>query len=446
MSQIHIPTIAEVKALARTQGISHPWEKMWAVAPNGERQEMNLNDLVPPDDAPKGTLLELETGGTLHPNYKDIVFARRALTGEPLSSGPASFYELAHPLAELGRIKYWEQGNTPLLPPHPVVQKYTGIQSIWTKVLGDCRPSCSFKDYGMFWAILDALCRGSKGLICASTGNTAGALAAMGAMYGIPTFVLVPQGKVAPSKLIKSIYFGAHVVEVEGDFDDCMRMVTLLGKQFPELYVGNSSNPWRIRGQATIAWEILRDMNWEVPDAIVLPVGNAGNISAIGSGFIEAKKHGLIDRLPMMIGVQAERADPLVKYFETGVFEPVVAETAATAIKIGNPVSLYRAIAVVEATDGLVIRAPEFELARAQHMAGSAGISAEPASVNPFIGARALVRDGRLKPDMKVVCITTGGALNDTDFIGANADKNRQHSCPNEVGDVARVLETLMAA
>ena len=278
-------------------------------------------------------------------------------------------------------------------------------------------PTGSFKDRGMTVGVSKAIELGIERVACASTGNTSAALAAYGAAADIPAVVLLPQGKVAMGKVAQALMHGAHLVELDGNFDECLRIVRELADE-GFFYVLNSINPYRLEGQKTIAFELLEQMNWEVPDRVVLPIGNAGNISAIYKGFREFYHGGIIDEMPMMTGVQAEGASPLVGALQkSGPLEPFESpETKATAIRIGDPVNAPKARGAIGETDGTATSVTDEELMDAQvKLAQREGIGVEPASATSVAGVKKLLNEGVIDSTETVACVTTGHLLKDPD-------------------------------
>jgi threonine synthase len=276
-------------------------------------------------------------------------------------------------------------------------------------------PTGSFKDRGMSVAISVAKEIGVKSVICASTGNTAASMSAYAARAGLKSFIVLPKGKVAKGKLAQASLHGATVVEISGSFDEALEAVIEASGKELGLYPMNSLNPWRLEGQKTLAYEISDELG--VPDWVILPVGNAGNISALWKGFKELKSLGLIDRLPRLVGVQARGASPIVRAFREGRMEFFERpETIATAIRIGKPVNWPKALLALEESNGIAIDVSDQEILEAQRMLGGMGIGVEPASAAPYAAYLNLV--GReIGEDEGVVLIATGHALKDPDII-----------------------------
>ena len=255
------------------------------------------------------------------------------------------------------------EGNTPLYH-GPRSARYCGLDDLRLKHQG-CNPTGSFKDTGMTTAVTQALVLGAQTVVCASTGNTSASLAAYAARAGLRAAVLLPRGQISAEKLAQSLDYGAQVCEIDGNFDDCMRLIQELGDD-PSIYVANSINPFRIEGQKTVAFEMMEQCAWQVPDHVVVPGGNMGNSTAIGKGFQELLDLGLIRRLPKLSAIQAEGAAPVAHLFAElnaqqlagaaplpDVMDTVEnPRTLATAIKIGAPVSWKKALRAVCARAG----------------------------------------------------------------------------------------------
>lgn len=300
-------------------------------------------------------------------------------------------------------------------------------------------PTGSFKDRGMTVGVSKAIELGIERVACASTGNTSAALAAYAAAADIPAVVLLPQEKVAMGKVAQALMHGAHLVELDGNFDECLRIVRKLADE-GFFYVLNSINPYRLEGQKTIAFEVLEQLNWEIPDRVVLPIGNAGNISAIYKGFREFYHAGIIDEIPMMTGIQAEGASPLVGALQkSGPLEPFEdPETEATAIRIGDPVNAPKAREAIEETNGAATSVTDEELMDAQvKLARMEGIGAEPASATSVAGVKKLVNEGVIGDTETVVCVTTGHLLKDPDAaLKAAGDTTKTDATADAVREV----------
>ena len=303
-----------------------------------------------------------------------------------------------------------QEGHTPLIPTPNLARELGGGFRLWIKYEG-LNPTGSFKDRGMTAAISEALGRGAKSVICASTGNTAASAAAYAARAGMQAVVLIPQGKVAAGKLAGAVAYGAQVVQVDGSFDQALTMVVALTEKHP-LALVNSINPFRIEGQKTAAFEICDDLG-AAPDWLCLPVGNAGNITAYWAGF---KAYHAIHNcgLPQMLGVQAAGAAPLV--LGHPVLQP---ETVATAIRIGQPARGETALLAAEESNGRIIAvSDEAILSMQKLLASREGIWVEPASAAGLAGLAQEIAAGTLDPDGKsIVAVCTGHGLKDPDVI-----------------------------
>lgn len=355
----------------------------------------------------------------------DVAYDAEELKGlvskELLEERPISVWRYREflPVRDRSKIVALGEGGTTL---HACenLGKLLGVKKLFVKNEGE-NPTGSFKDRGMTVAVSRALEEGAKAVACASTGNTSASLAAYAAKAGIQSIVLIPEGKVALGKFVQAIIHGAKIVQISGNFDDALMAVRGLVKAHPEICLLNSINPFRIEGQKTLAMEISSQLGYEPPDAVVLPVGNAGNISAAWKGFLEFKEVGLIQRTPRMIGIQAEGAAPLAKAFKEGKNEISTVknpETIATAIKIGAPASWKKALKAVEESRGLMETVADKEIIEAQKLiARREGIFVEPASAASIAGLRKLVDAGLVDKDEEVVCVTTGHGLKDPDVV-----------------------------
>lgn len=296
------------------------------------------------------------------------------------------------------------EGGTPLVYAC-VISEMTGC-NVWLKYDG-ANPTGSFKDRGMTMAISKAAEDGSKAVICASTGNTSASAAAYAVKAGMKCAVLVPEGKIAMGKLAQAIVHGATLLQVNGNFDDCLTVARELADNYPVALV-NSVNPVRIEGQKTASFEIIDQLGF-APDIHCLPVGNAGNITAYWKGYREYKSDGISDSLPRMWGFQAEGAAPLVN--GAPVRNP---ETIATAIRIGNPASWDFAISARDESEGLIDSVTDAEILEAYRLlASTEGLFCEPSSAAGVAGMLKRHRAGQLDPGQTIVCTLTGNGLKD---------------------------------
>lgn len=311
------------------------------------------------------------------------------------------------------RIVSLQEGGTPFIKCERL-GKDLGVK-LYVKVEGS-NPTGSFKDRGMSVGITKAIELGVDTVGCASTGNTSASLAAYAARAGLRCIVLLPSGKVALGKLAQAMFHGAEVLSVNGNFDEALEAVTALALE-GKLYLLNSINPFRLEGQKSIGFEVVDDLGWRSPDRIILPVGNAGNISAIWKGIKEFHQAGFIEDLPRMTGIQAEGAAPITNAVRKGAENIIPVEnpeTVATAIRIGAPVSALKALRAIYDSDGTADTVSDEEILYAQKLlARSEGVGVEPASAASIAGLRKLVDSGEIDKGEEIVCIVTGHLLKD---------------------------------
>ena len=319
--------------------------------------------------------------------------------------------------------------------------KLLGVRHLYVKNEGE-NPTGSFKDRGMTIGMTRAVELNMKTVICASTGNTSASLAAYAAKAGLERIVLIPSGKIAYGKLAQAMVYGAKVVQIRGNFDQALKIVLELSEKHREVYLLNSINPYRVEGQKSLAFEICDQLNRETPDRVVLPIGNAGNISAIWKGLTEFHKLGLIEKLPKMTGIQAEGAAPIAKAIknESNEIVPInQPETIATAIRIGAPVSWKKALRAIRESKGTAETVTDEEILEAQKMlARSEGLFVEPASASSIAGLKKLSELGKIDKDEVVVCVTTGHGLKDPDIAIKISEK------PFEVDAEMESIEKLL--
>jgi len=304
------------------------------------------------------------------------------------------------------------EGGTPLIHARRLGAEL-GLEALYLKVEGS-NPTGSFKDRGMVLAVNRAVAAGARAVVCASTGNTAASAAAYAAAAGLPCHVVLPAGNVARGKLAQALAAGARLITVDGNFDEALAAVRALGDE-GSVAIVNSVNPDRIAGQQTGAFEIVDDLG-RAPDALALPVGNAGNITAYWAGFVRYSASNQTDGgRPRMLGFQAEGAAPIVRG------GPVEApKTVATAIRIGNPASWAGAVAARDESGGLIEAVSDDEILAMQLLiARREGVFCEPASAAGVAGVARLALEGRLEPSEIVVCILTGHGLKDPDIVEA---------------------------
>jgi threonine synthase len=323
-----------------------------------------------------------------------------------------------------------QEGSTPLVPSLNI-GRALGLERLYFKYEG-LNPTGSFKDRGMVVAIARALEAGSRVVMCASTGNTSASMAAYAARTGLRAIVVVPSGEIAMNKLSQALMYGAKVVALKGSFDDALEAVRDLTSRYPVALM-NSVNPDRLEGQKTAAFEIV-DVLGDAPDYLVLPVGNAGNITAYWKGFREYHSAGRSTRLPRMIGAQAEGAAPIV----TG--HPIAhPRTVASAIRIGNPASWEGATSARDESGGLIAAVTDTEILAAQiRLANTEGLFAEPASAAPLALLIRLVMEGKIEKDSTTVVVLTGSGLKDPDAALKNVEP------PIELDGDARTLAKVL--
>ena len=318
------------------------------------------------------------------------------------------------PLPREAEIVSLDEGGTPLIR---LGRLKDVIREVYVKFEG-ANPTGSFKDRGMTVAVSMAKYLGAEIVACASTGNTSASMSAYASRAGLKALVVLPEGKVSEGKLMQAILHGATLLYVTGNFDKALETVIKLSSEY-SIYILNSLNPWRIEGQKTLAYEIADELG--VPEWVILPVGNGGNITAVWKGFKELREAGLIDSLPRLAGIQAEGASPLAKAFNQGKEIPEFLdnpETIATAIRIGKPVNWSRALKAVRESEGVMISVSDDEILRAQALlARNEGLGVEPASAASLAGLIKLRKEKIADREDKVVLIATGHALKDPGII-----------------------------
>jgi threonine synthase len=341
---------------------------------------------------------------------------RRLASKHPADrSGVWRFRELILPGVDPEELVTRGEGDTGLY--HSMrLARYVGLDALAIKHEGE-NPTGSFKDRGMTVGMTVAKRLGMQKVACASTGNTSASMAAYAASAGLEPWVFVPAGNISFGKLAQALAYGARTVQIDGDFDDAMRLVQELCRE-EGIYLLNSINPFRIEGQKAIGYEILSDLDWEVPDWVVLPGGNLGNSSALAKGFAELLELGWIDRLPKIAVVQASGANPLYTAFHTGKTPiPIRAQTRATAIRIGDPVSWRKCLRGLAQCGGTVEQATDQEILDAKAHVDASGIGAEPASAATIAGLKKLVAAGTIQPHERVVGVLTGHLLKDPGVV-----------------------------
>jgi len=324
----------------------------------------------------------------------------------PISGVPVSLMEGGTPLYRCKRL-----------------EAECGLKELYVKHEG-MNPTGSFKDRGMTVGVSRAAELGMKILACASTGNTSASMAIYAAKAGMKALVLLPSGYVALGKIAQALMHGATVLAVKGNFDDALLLIQRVCSE-KGFYLLNSVNPYRLEGQKTIAFETIDQLaayeNGNVPDRVIVPVGNAGNISAIYKGFKEFRELDIINNVPMMTGIQASRSAPIVDAFSRGLsqIEPLAdPQTVATAIRIGNPINAPKALRAIRQSNGVAESVTDQEILKAQKdLARLEGIGVEPASAASLAGLRKLIAQGTVDRDEVVVCVTTGHLLKDPESI-----------------------------
>ncbi len=358
-----------------------------------------------------GGLLAFQTFAPAGSNVpdRDRLAARRASTDLRDRSGVWRYRELL-PEIPFDQIVTLGEGDVPLYD-GPRGAEYARVDRLAYLHLG-MNPTSSFKDAGMTVAVSRAVATGARIAICASTGNTSASLSAYAARAGIHALVLVPSTGISESKVAQTLDYGATVVAIDGDFDAALATVRAQDPQ--RVAIVNSVNPYRIEGQKTVAFVLLEQRRWRVPDWVIVPGGNLGNTSALGKGFREALALGWIDRLPRLVTVQASGAAPFSRAFRTNTdLVPVHAETTASAIKIGAPASWRKAKAEILAHRGTVTDVDDGDIADARAIVGRDGVGCEPASAATLAGLRQLVADGTIGAGDDIVLVLTGHVLKD---------------------------------
>ncbi len=362
-----------------------------------------------------GDLLEIVVEVKQSPDELKALWRERRMSNDPRDlSGVWRFREFLP--AGYERVVTMGEGNCPLVQAQRSAE-WAGLRNLRYKHLG-WNPTACFKDLGMTTGVTEALAAGAEVVACASTGNTSASMAAYAARAGIKARVYLPKGMVSLAKVAQSIDYGAELVEIPGSFDDALE--TMLAGGDREVYFLNSINPFRIEGQKTVIFELMTQLDWQPPDYIVCPGGNLGNSSAFGKALEELKAHGLIDKVPKLVVVQAAGANPLAELWRKGGSELVPVEnpeTVATAIRIGNPKSWKKAMRGLKFTQGMVLDVTDEEIGDAKEMIGRDGVGCEPASATTLAGLRKLVAEHRIEPDATVVAILTGHVLKDPAYI-----------------------------
>ena len=381
-------------------------------------------------------------------------------------SGVWRFRELLNFCPDKHRVTVGE-GQT-ILEQNCAVAEHLGIKPdrLFLQYEG-LNPSGSFKDNGMSAALSHAMMVGAKSCACASTGNTSASVALYAHSCNLKCIVFIGSGRIAFGKLSQAMDYGAKTIQIAGDFDDCMRQVqdvcTELG-----LYLLNSLNPFRLEGQKTIMYRIIEQMNWQVPDWIIVPGGNLGNSSAFGKAFYELKELGLIDRIPRMAIINATGADTLndlvnnkkLTWNNGKVDQKIIDDyyadltarnfsphTCASAIEISRPVNLKKCLRAIDVCNGIVRAVTDEEICDAKAIVGKYGLGCEPASAATIAGLKHLIADGTVSPDERIACVLTGHELKDPNVtVNYHKDKQGQFSnppieAPNDLDEIIKLIK-----
>jgi threonine synthase len=391
--------------------------------------------------------------------WKRIWRARR-MDNHPMNQSGVWRYREMMPFLDSPRdVVTLREGNTPVLE-SPRAAEYAGLDGITFKHQG-FNPTGSFKDNGMTAGVTQARRLGKTRVACVSTGNTSASMAAYASAAGLTPVIFLPHGNISFGKLAQALEYGALTLQVEANFDEILALVREIAER-SDIYLLNSINPFRIEGQKTMAVELLDQLDWRVPDWVVVPGGNLGNTAAFGKGFDELYQAGLIERVPKIGVVQAEGSSPFFEFMKDpgpGAFQAVrKPETLATAIRIGDPVSWPKAWRVLREAGGIVESASEQEIANAKAVIGKAGIGCEPASAATLAGIKKLVARGAIGKAESVVAVLTGNLLKDPDYIyryhtgelktpegsAIRADfGNRPKVVPNDSGEILKILDRM---
>jgi threonine synthase len=385
------------------------------------------------------------------------LFRRRTRTNEwPYGSGVWGKKEWVCPQVANDNVVSMYEGHTNCFWAERLGRE-VGVPDLWVKLSGNSHTG-SFKDLGMTVLIsvvrqMIADGRPIRAVACASTGDTSAALAAYAAAADIPAIVFLPRGKVSTAQLVQPIAHGALVLALDTDFDGCMRIVQEVTAD-QRIYLANSMNSLRMEGQKTVGIEIVQQFDWQVPDWIIIPAGNLGNVSSLGKGLLMMRELGLIDRLPRIACAQSANANPLYLSFLAGFdeYQPVAAQpTLASAIQIGAPVSYERAVKTLRVFEGLVEQATEDELANAAAQADRAGLYSCPQTGVALAVLLKLIERGEIQPGQRVIVISTAHGLKFTRFkVGYHeqslADVTARHAnppveLPADIGAVHRAID-----
>ncbi|MBI4444735.1 MAG: threonine synthase [Acidobacteria bacterium] len=398
----------------------------------------------------------IQVGKVLDPIRTKKTLRKRRLSMDSLNvSGVWRYREfLPFTKKEWKHVVTLGEGNNPVLEA-PRSARYIGLKQLKVKHLG-WNPSGSFKDYGMTVAVTQARKLGCRAVACASTGNTSASMAAYCARTDMKAVVFIPEGQIAYGKLAQALDYGAKTLQIKGNFDAAMELVRdLSGKH--DLYLMNSVNPFRLEGQKTVMLELFDQLDWRIPDRIVVPGGNLGNSSSYGKVLYELKQMGFIEKVPRITVIQASGADPLYRTLVTSSRELVPVQdawTLASAIKIGRPISWKKAVRALQFTDGWCDVVNEQEIADAKAVLGLDGIGCEPASATTVAGLKKLFHISRttlpevtIDPDEDVVAVLTGHQLKDPEYtVNYHLNNLYEHAVyENVVVEKARKLQSTYA-
>jgi threonine synthase len=401
-----------------------PRYRAWFQSLAHESERYPLDEVVYTDR--EGGLLQVvhdmdELQKTKAPQWKELFEARAHKTQWPYGSGVWGKKEWVLPEIDNENVVSMYEGHTNLF----WAERYgrtLGVEDLWLKLCGNSHTG-SFKDLGMtvlVSMVKEMRARGKpiRAVACASTGDTSAALSAYAAAAEIPAIVFLPRGKISLAQLIQPVANGAIVFALDTDFDGCMEIVKKVAEK-DGIYLANSMNSLRIEGQKTVGMEIVQQFDWEVPDWIVIPGGNLGNVSALAKGLDMLVELGLVTRRPRIVCAQAQNANPLYLAYQRDfrVFEPIHARpTLASAIQIGNPVSYEKAVDAIRRYDGIVEQASESELAEEAARADRTGLFNCPHTGVALAATRKLVERGTIRPSDRVIVISTAHGLKFVDF------------------------------
>ena len=419
-SRVEPPSLTSIRMIDHTKAESKavPLSRLRCTG-CGRLQEEAKQSFRCPDCGDLFEIVYPNWNSGVQPNVERLrrLWQDRRTSAFPLDqSGVWRFREMLPAFIRDQEVITLREGGTPIYE-LPGCARIAGLKQLFAKHQG-MNPTGSFKDTGMTVAASVARREGFRWVACASTGNTSASMAAYASRGGMRSLVLIPEGKVSWGKLSQSLDYGAVTCQLKTDFDGCMQVLNEIVQRMP-VYLLNSVNPYRLEGQKTAAIELMEQMDWHPPDHVIVPGGNLGNSSALGKAFLEMKQLGLVARLPKISIVQAEGANPLVRTMRENGGERLIsvqAETAASAIRIGNPASWKKAVRVLRETGGAVEQVSEVEIALAKAEIGADGIGCEPASAVTLAGLKKLAQQGFVKSGESVVLILTGHLLKDPEF------------------------------